>query len=148
VYGLLAAEWSPELAEVNDTKPAPHVSFYAAEPVLPVQDVAATVEFYRTRLGFQVGFLYGDPPTHASVTRGEWSARAVRIQFTQTASKAVDNPAGQIYIFVGAEIDTLYAHYCGQAVSVIKEIASQPWAMREFTIADNNGHQLRFGTPV
>ena len=148
VYGLLAAEWSPALAEVNDPKPASQVSFYAAEPVLPVKDVAATVEFYRTRLGFQVGFLYGDPPTHASVTRGEWSARAVRIQFTQTASKAVDSAAGQIYIFVGAEIDTLYAQYRKQGVSMLKEIASQPWGMREFTIADNNGHQLRFGTPV
>lgn len=146
VYGLLAAEWSPEL--VDGAKSAQQVSFYAAEPVLPVQDVAATVEFYRTRLGFQVGFLYGDPPTHASVTRGEWSARAVRIQFTQTTSKAVDSAVGQIYIFVGAEIDTLYAQYGEQGVSVIKEIASQPWGMREFTIADNNGHQLRFGTPV
>lgn len=148
VYGLRAEEWSPASAAVAGVKPAQQISFYAAEPILPVRDVAATVEFYCKRLGFQVGFLYGDPPTHASVARGEWSARAVRIQFTKVDGQSADQLFGQLYIFVGAEIDALYAHYCEQGVPVIKTIASQPWAMREFTIADNNGHQLRFGTPV
>ncbi len=148
VYGLLAEEWSPELAIADRTRTAQKISFYALEPVLPVQDVAATVEFYCARLGFQVGFLYGDPPTHASVVRGEWSARAVRIQFAQTDNWTADKAWGQIYIFVGAEIDALYAHYSAQGVAVRQAIANQPWGIREFTIADNNGHQLRFGTPV
>jgi catechol 2,3-dioxygenase-like lactoylglutathione lyase family enzyme len=37
------------------------------QPVLGVPDVAATVAWYRDKLGFHVDFVHGDPPAQARV---------------------------------------------------------------------------------
>jgi len=37
---------------------------------LSVSDVRAAADFYTTRLGFRLGFTWGDPPTIAGVDLG------------------------------------------------------------------------------
>ncbi len=41
----------------------------AAEPQLFVADIAASTEFYCTKLGFAVAFTYGKPPFYGQVFR-------------------------------------------------------------------------------
>ncbi len=48
----------------------------------------------------------------------------------------------------GSDIDDLCAAYKAQGVVIRNEPESYPWGLREFTIEDNNGHLLRFGTHV
>lgn len=44
--------------------------FEGISPVFPVSDVPTAVAFYRECLGFDLGWIWGDPPTYANVCRG------------------------------------------------------------------------------
>jgi catechol 2,3-dioxygenase-like lactoylglutathione lyase family enzyme len=49
---------------------APDIECEKQHPVLPVTDVLAAVDFYTHKLGFTLGFAWGDPPTIAGVNLG------------------------------------------------------------------------------
>ncbi|MEZ4590843.1 MAG: GNAT family N-acetyltransferase [Chloroflexota bacterium] len=142
IYGLWAHEWRGE------PEPARETEFYRTEPVLLVHDVAETAAFYRDKLGFQIDFLYGDPPVHAGISRGDWTTSGAIIQLTQVPPERDIVPSAYLYIFVGRAIDDLYEAYKAQGITVRDEPTSYPWGLREFAIEDNNGHILRFGTHV
>ncbi|MEO2166797.1 MAG: putative sulfate exporter family transporter, partial [bacterium] len=44
-----------------------------------------------------------------------------------------------------SEADEALAAYRERGATIVEEIASRPWGMREFTIEDNNGHRFRIG---
>jgi catechol 2,3-dioxygenase-like lactoylglutathione lyase family enzyme len=109
-------------------------------PVLPVHDIRAAVDFYCDKLGFDLDFVMGDPPTHGSVTRCR-----VGIQFTNAPADfdPVSYP-GYTYLFIN-RIDKLYAEYKKHDVHVTRDLESHDHGMREFEIVDCNGFRLRFG---
>ena len=39
--------------------------------VLSVADIRAAVDFYTSKLGFTLGFTWGEPPSYAGVTLGK-----------------------------------------------------------------------------
>ena len=90
-------------------RPFPNFSsFVCAEPVLYVYDVAKTASYYEEKLGFTIDFLFGDPPVHAGVSRGNWTGNMVQIQLAQVDADRPISPAGYLYIFVNAAIDSLH----------------------------------------
>ena len=115
-------------------------------PILPAHDVAATAEYYRDTLGFNIEWMMGDPPTYASVSRGGWTADCLRIHLYHPAEGVKPGIQTMLYIFV-APIDVLYAEYKSKQVEFALELAQQPWGMREFRVRDINGTILRFGEP-
>jgi ribosomal-protein-alanine N-acetyltransferase len=145
VYGLYRHEWQ-QLAGDPPASPPP-TRFYTVQPILLVTDVAATARFYCEKLGFSLSFLYGDPPTHGAVSRGDWTTEGAQIQFSQRDGLDDTSLAVELYLFVGSQIDQLYSDYSAHGVEVVREPATMPWGMREFAIRDCNGYLLRFGTP-
>lgn len=141
-YGLYATQWKDAIAP----KVTPPPMFYSIQPVLVVHDVRATTAFYRDRLGFHIDFLYGDPPTHAAVARGDWATEGAFIQLSAVSSDTEIHPQGWLYIMVHEEIDRLYQSFVAQGIEVENPPQTQPWGMREFQIKDCNGYRLRFGT--
>lgn len=142
IFGLWAHEWHDEPAPDRPT------NFYRAEPVLFVPNVAETAVFYRDKLGFNIDFLYGEPPQHGGVSRGDWTGSGAVLQLSQRPSDQPIVPSGYLYIFVGHDIDNLHDQYQANGVTIRSAPQSYPWGLREFTIEDNNGHILRFGTHV
>lgn len=113
---------------------------FGAGPVLPVHDVASAVEFYRSKLGFELDFIMGDPPDHGSVTRGR-----VGIQFTRAPAAFVASSfPGWTYIFVD-NIDALHSEYLERGVTMTRPLESHEHGMREFEIQDIHGFRLRLG---
>ena len=53
------------------TPTIPQIECTKHHPSLPVEDVVSAVEFYTKKLGFRLGFMWGDPPEMASVNPGE-----------------------------------------------------------------------------
>jgi hypothetical protein len=84
------------MIEPLDTQP----QFEGISPVFPVSNVAAAPAFYRERLGFDLGWIWGDPPTHANVCRG---AIAISLTLKQTEAGT-----GQAYVELRG-IDAYYA---------------------------------------
>ena len=70
-------------------------------PILAVPDVQAAAEYYCDKLGFTVGFLYGDPPTHGGIHRGEWTSEGAHIQLSHNGSAVAAETAGGILCFHG-----------------------------------------------
>jgi catechol 2,3-dioxygenase-like lactoylglutathione lyase family enzyme len=114
--------------------------FFGVGPVFPVHDVAKAVEFYRSKLGFDLDFVMGDPPDHGSVTRCR-----VGIQFTKAPEEFVASSfPGWTYIFVD-NIDALHSEYVERGVTLTQPLKSHEHGMREFEIQDINGFRLRLG---
>ncbi|MGB7339436.1 MAG: GNAT family N-acetyltransferase [Phototrophicaceae bacterium] len=140
VWGVLKSEWQNGVRGTSADVP-----FYAVEPVLHVHDITATTDYYRDTLGFHVDFLYGNPPTHAGVSRGEWSGNLVSLQLSQIPREREIVPSGHLHIRVGMGLDALYQQYSDKGVEIVEVPADKPWGFREFTIRDVNGHVLIFG---
>jgi RimJ/RimL family protein N-acetyltransferase/uncharacterized glyoxalase superfamily protein PhnB len=141
-YGLRAAEWPATAKQAAVTRP----QVIGLQPVLAVPDVGKTAAFYRDVLAFEIDFLFGDPPSHAGVSLGDWSAESILIQFTQSPP---DTPAafnGWLYIMVESEIDSLFQLMKDNGADIMRPPATYPWGMREFSLRDLNGVELRFGT--
>lgn len=104
-------------------------------PTLCVEDVRATVDFYEQRLGFDVQFLWEDPPTHAAVARGK-----VCVHFTSGVPYVERN---WLYFHV-EDLSELHESYVENGLDVSAPEA-KPWGMIEFELTDLNGYKLVFG---
>jgi len=116
---------------------------HGVQPVLPVSDVAASARFFQNVLGFDVDFLDGDPPVHGRVkVVGDWG-HPVYIHVSRAEPEEL-HPSGEIRIYVGHDLDGLFAEYRSRGVEIVFAPVSQPWGLREFAVRAIDGHVLRF----
>jgi catechol 2,3-dioxygenase-like lactoylglutathione lyase family enzyme len=142
-----AALSRPERTHVNATTDRSHTMIHAAgdetefngvSPVFPVADVPAAVAFYRERLGFDLGWIWGDPPTHASVCRG--------VVGISLALEPSDAGSGEAYVELRG-VDGYYAVLRARNVE-LGELHDRPYGMRDFALVDLDGNRLVFGEPT
>ena len=103
---------------------------------LPVGNLAAAIEFYVTKLGFRLGFTWGEPAWFAGVTLGE-----VEIFLKE------DTPgpnAGAVVFMVG-DADALYEFHRANGVEVVEAIADREYGIRDYAVKDLYGYPLVFG---
>ena len=141
VYGITAEQWR------TGQLPGNAQAAYSLAPILAVPDVQAAAEYYCDKLGFTIGFLYGDPPTHCGIHRGEWTSEGAHIQLSYTDQPLPPKPQVGFYVFMGEDVDGLFERYRAAGVHIEREPTNEPWGMREFAIRDCNGYLLRFGRP-
>jgi catechol 2,3-dioxygenase-like lactoylglutathione lyase family enzyme len=115
---------------------APSVECTRLNPSLRVRDIARAIEFYTSRLGFKLGFTWGEPVGFAGVTLGQ-----VQIFLQQGDPGTVP---GQVY-FVVDDADALHAYQAAQGVEVLRAPADQAYELRDYTVADRDGNELTFG---
>jgi uncharacterized glyoxalase superfamily protein PhnB len=111
-------------------------------PILAVPDVLAAVQYYERTFGFEKEWLWQDPPTHGTV-----SCDGLQIQFTLNPELAARAKGTSYFIFVDA-VDPLHAMHAERGATIIEPIGNRPWGLREYTVRDLNGYELRFaGVP-
>ncbi|MEJ2131313.1 MAG: GNAT family N-acetyltransferase [Gammaproteobacteria bacterium] len=137
-FGMLAGDWSADLTAPRRTL------FDAVEPILAVPDVAAAANYYCERLGFELAFLYGEPPSHGAVSRGLWTPNRASLQLTAAERGAEIRPSAAVCFHTGAGIDALYEEYVNNGVEIVQPLQTMPWGVREFRLVDLNGYPLRF----
>jgi catechol 2,3-dioxygenase-like lactoylglutathione lyase family enzyme len=122
------------------TIPAPpFVECEQINAVLAVSDIPAALDFYTKKLGFTVGFTWGDPPSYAGVNLGK-----VQV-FLQ---KGTPGPKGcEVYFHVG-DADQLYEFHRANGVEVAQEIGDREYGIRDYSVRDLNGYRLTFGHPL
>jgi uncharacterized glyoxalase superfamily protein PhnB len=104
--------------------------------------VAATIKFYREKLGFTKDWVWDDPPTYGGV---QWADVDLMFHLNPELAKNVEGH--QHYFFVKG-VDDLYARHQQNGVSIISPLERKPWGQREYTVRDPNGYHLRFGEKV
>ena len=114
----------------------PIVDCERQHPALGAGDVGAAVEFYTTKLGFTLGFTWGEPPEMAGVNLGE-----VQIFLNDREP----NPRGCSLFFVVGDADELYEFHRFQGVEIVQSVDDRPWGLRDYTVRDLNGYYLTFG---
>ena len=120
------------------------VVFAGGHPILNVKNVATSLDYYCTRLGFEKDFCWPwgqTPPTFAQVSRGHFSV--------MLAQGAQGGPGMWMYLDLASleDLAALHQEYLAKAVKVIEPPTDKPWGVREMLIEDPDGHILRIGAP-
>jgi catechol 2,3-dioxygenase-like lactoylglutathione lyase family enzyme len=118
---------------------APHVDCEQHHPALAVSDVLAAADFYTKKLGFSLGFTWGDPPTMAGMNLG-----GVQVFL----EKGTPSPNGCSVYFVVGDADELHEFQHANGVPVVEPPEDRPWGLRDYTARDLDGYALTFGYRV
>jgi len=110
----------------------------SVSPQISVRDVRATQEYYRDILGFEVLWLWGENDF------GAVGANDVAIYFTHE-----DDPKAESVLCIDVDdVDAYYKTLKQKGARIVSELETKPWGMREFSVEDLNGNQLRMGMGV
>jgi predicted enzyme related to lactoylglutathione lyase len=120
---------------------------WSVAPLFLVDDVVATANYYRDKLGFGYDRFWGEPPCFCMVRRS-----GVTIMLSQTAGATVQpnrvtDPNGECwdaYLWVD-DADALFSDFKSKGVKIAREICDKEYGCRDFDIEDPNGYRLCFG---
>lgn len=116
-----------------------------------VAGIEASASFYKDKLGFQVDFIYGDPPFYGQVSRDS----------AHLALKQVDEPvfigdvrsqerylSAAITVATTDEIKQLYLDFQSAEVPFAQPLQRQSWGAINFIIQDPDGNLILFAGPA
>jgi catechol 2,3-dioxygenase-like lactoylglutathione lyase family enzyme len=104
-------------------------------PELPVADVADSQRFYRDVLGCRIGWVSPD---------ASYGAVYVDTHEIFLARKDPPRPAATVCVRVD-DAEAAYAACREAGATIVSALEDKPWSMREFTVADPDGHRIRIG---
>ena len=120
-------------------------------PYFIVDDVVATANYYRDRLGFHYERFWGEPPCFCMVKRS-----GIVIMLAQLERPGLMRPnhkvdpeggAWDAYVWVD-DADALNAELKSKGVKMARDICDQPYDCRDFDVEDCNGYRLCFGHSI
>ena len=116
-------------------------------PIFFTLDIAATLGYYKDKLGFECLGTWLDPPVYAIVARDH------QVIHFRCAAPPIANPDKyrdellDAYVFV-ENADALYAEYAAHNVEFTRGLGNMPWGSREFVVKDCDGRLLAFGAEL
>jgi uncharacterized glyoxalase superfamily protein PhnB len=122
----------------------------AFAPLLNVESVARSIEFYRDHLGFRVTQEWEDEG------RVRWASLEVpNVRLMLNEPHGVDNRdrrnrdtyTDAVFYFTIDDVDSLHARLNSAGI-VVGDLANEDYGMREFYVSDPDGYELGFGTPL
>ena len=111
----------------------------ASTTVFTVRNIAASRDYFRDRLGFNVTFEWGQPTFYIGLVSDN-----VRLHLI-AASHAPRPPGHGAMVIDADDIDGLYADLAKRGAKLVKPPKDQPYGMREFDVADLDGNMIFFG---
>src|SRR5687767_6933821 len=124
-----------QLSQRNPMSAAPPVECEMLHPTLFVADLNAAVAFYTQKLGFALGFTWGDPPRMAGADRGKLSIHL---------AKGTANPAGVQRFFALGEVDERHAFHRAAGVTIVDHLTDRPGGYRAHGDGELCGLRLSF----
>ncbi|MYD29374.1 MAG: VOC family protein [Dehalococcoidia bacterium] len=120
----------------------------AAYPQLFTRDMERAAAFYREQFGFEVRFLFGDPPVYAQFSRD-----TVRLNMRQVDAPVLDREAAERGELLAAylevdDVEGLYREYAGRDVDFYLRLQMKPWGLKGFIVRDPDGNLLNFSEPA
>jgi catechol 2,3-dioxygenase-like lactoylglutathione lyase family enzyme len=112
-------------------------------PQLRTTDLAASIEFYTTRLGFTLEFQYDD--FYAGVRSGDYVVHLKLIDAPDPSIAFVDRDEHFHLYFDTADVSAVADELARRGVPLVKDVHETAWGTRECVIKDNAGHTLYFG---
>ena len=110
--------------------------------VFTVDDVAASIAYYRDKLGFRIDFTLGDPPGYAIIERD-----CVSLHLMPATRAPATRGQSSIYVFA-ADLDRLYGELLSTSTPIEAAPQDYDYGMREFSVRDPDGNRITFGCEV
>jgi catechol 2,3-dioxygenase-like lactoylglutathione lyase family enzyme len=108
-------------------------------PIYSVDDLAASLRYYRDSLGFRVDWTHGEPARFASVTRGG---------ATLFLCDGCPGQPGAWSMSFSPDVDRLHDELRRRGAIIRMAPTDMPWGLREMNVADPDGNILRIGTGI
>jgi catechol 2,3-dioxygenase-like lactoylglutathione lyase family enzyme len=113
--------------------------FPAAVPEIPVSDMNAALDYYESKLGFNVDWAGGGI---AGISKGD-----CRMFLTEPDFRAQHGNAAPVMIWLNLsskrEVEELHAIWNASEAIIISAPESKPWKLHEFTLSDLDGNLFR-----
>ncbi len=112
-------------------------------PQLRTADLAASIQFYTTKLGFTVEFQYED--FYAGIRAGE---QVFHLKQVDEKDPSIDfvNDGDHFHLYLQTDDASGAAQVLqNNGVTLTREVHDTPWGTREFVVKDDQGHTLYFG---
>ncbi len=115
-------------------------------PVIATADVAATMRYYESVLGFSELFSYGRPLVYAGLHRD--GAQLYISQDEELADLIAERGLHpEIFLWV-EDVDAWFAHHQQNGAKIVEEIADRAWDARQYVIEDPNGYFIKVAQPI
>jgi len=129
-----------------------------AQPVLNsvaahlfVRDINASCEFFQSKLGFVVDFVYGEPPFYGQVSRDNVKLALRHMDepvFAGDIREREDLVLASITVANAEEIKQLFLAYQAADVPFHHTLKKEPWGAKTFTVKDPDGNLILFAGPA
>lgn len=123
-------------------------------PMLIVNDLEVSSDFYQNALGFKHIFTMPGPGGQPALVHLRWGKYADLLIARPRDGKELMGPRGvgislnfNLFDHFNGDIDAFARHARENAATVIGPI-NQPWNVREVTILDLDGYKLIFTVPL
>lgn len=136
-------------AEPKQTTPRPILNSIEAQ--LYVANIKVSCDFYTSKLGFAVRFIYGDPPEYAQVFRdnARLNLRLVcEPVFAGDIRKREHLLSASITVATANEIKVLFLSFQAAGVSVLQALKKEPWGATTFIVSDPDENLILFAGPA
>ncbi len=130
---------------------AAHPILNSTEAQLFVGDIKASCDFYTHKLGFEVAFVYGEPPFYGQVTRdhARLNLRVVgEAVFAGDIREREHLLSASLTVATLDEIKQLYLSYQAAGVRFHQTLKKEPWGARTFITVDPDGNLILFAGPA
>ena len=121
------------------------------EAQLYVTDLKASCDFFTSKLGFTVDFVYGDPPFYGMVKRDR-ARLCMRLVcepvFVGDIRQREHLLSASITVDAAAEIKQLFLEYQAAGVGFHQGLKKEPWGARNFIVLDPDGNLILFAGPA
>ncbi|MGB3500140.1 MAG: VOC family protein [Mesorhizobium sp.] len=119
---------------------------YVAEPFVFVTDMDRAIEFYRSRLGFELSVSYGEPPHFAQVT-----LNGARLNLRHVDNVVIDPTLRTSAILLSAAItvddaQALFASFTASGTPFFQELRREPWGATTFIVSDPDANLILFAS--
>ena len=118
------------------TATPPYIECEQIHAGLAVDDLSGAINFYTSKLGFKLGFTWGDPATFAGLNLG-------KVQMF--LRKGTPDPKGCVVYFLVGDADVLYEFHRSNGVEIAQEIGDREYGIRNYVVRDLSGYYLSFG---
>lgn len=120
----------------------------AIAPQFLVMDVRKSAEWYRDKLGFEIGPYFEEPPVFVILNRDGTRLMLSLAEGSRGGSNRSHKGVSiDCYVWVEG-IDALYAEFKRNGANVTLEPIDRFYGLREIEVTDPDGYVLCFGAPL
>jgi catechol 2,3-dioxygenase-like lactoylglutathione lyase family enzyme len=115
-------------------------------PQIFVTDMDRAVQFYRDRLGFAVGYLYGEPPYYGLVVRDAAGLNLRHVDQHPFDAAVRDREDLLAVTIIVRNAKELFLSFEEAGLSFHQTHREQPWGAHDFIVSDPDGNLIHFAS--